>query len=119
MKTILSVCALGLVFAAGSAAAAGKHCLIKQDACSDLRSAKNANLVRLLQSPPKNSVDAASHSVIYSTFEGLQKTARQGCKRKDKVALDGFEPLFTLGSGRQKRALMYKSNSECTWVKVK
>ena len=72
-----------------------------------------------MQSPPKNPVDVASRSVMYSTFEGLQKTARQGCKRKDKVALDGFEPLFTLGSGRKKRALMYKSNSECTWVKVK
>ena len=103
--------------ASASVADAAKFHLINEKSCADLHAPKYAKMVRQMQNPPKNSIDVASQNVIYSTFEDLAKKAKKA--RSTKVSPDGFKPLFVLGKGRNKRALMYKSKSECIWVKVK
>ncbi|WP_299591607.1 hypothetical protein [uncultured Tateyamaria sp.] len=117
MKIRFSIAASTLALLTSAGVATAQHHLIDAKACSDLRSDKYTKLVRQLKTAPKNSVDVATHQVIYTTFKDLAEEAKKN--RTPRVSADGFRALFVLGSGRNKRALMYKSNSECIWVKAR
>ncbi|KNG92489.1 hypothetical protein [Pseudaestuariivita atlantica] len=106
---------------AAPAAQAASACLIEPKSCSDLLLPKHAKLLRTLQKPASQRAgnETMAVALMYSTFETLQDAANRGCRRKDRVDLADFKPLFVLGDRAQKRAMMFKGTSQCAWMKVK
>lgn len=117
MRQLFKTGVVGLALCWAGQTVVAQHCMIEQSACADLRASKNANLVQILRAPAGNAADSAAQKVVYSTFENLAQKAKASCR--SKVSAQGFSPLFVLGNGRSKRALMYKGTSECIWVKAK